>query len=208
MSRWFALAAALGLVAYAVLSFALMALAPEQAWTVLALFGPLLATLAANAWQRRHGPTLLACALLAGVLVWVWQRGGVDVNRLYVLQHGAIHAFFGWVFGLTLRPGNTPLITAMAMRLHSHALSEPERRYTRRLTLAWTLFFAAMVLVSLALYALAPWGWWSFFCTVLTPAAALAGIAGEVLWRRWRHPEFEQVPMRRVWQIWREQGAA
>jgi len=51
--------AGLGLVAYSLLSWWLMAHAPAQPWTVLALFGPLLAGLAVAGVQRRHGPTLL-----------------------------------------------------------------------------------------------------------------------------------------------------
>ncbi|MFT3817425.1 MAG: hypothetical protein QM750_07350 [Rubrivivax sp.] len=205
MSRWGMAAAGLGLAAYSLLSWALMAWAPDHAWTVLALFGPLLAGLALAGLQRRHRPTLAACALLALLLLWVWQRGGVDVNRLYVLQHAAIHALLGWTFGITLRPGATPLITAMAVHVHAQPLSAHERAYTDALTRAWTLFFVAMIAVSLALYLLAPWAWWSFFCTVLTPAAAVAGFAVEYAWRRWRHPEFQPVSVQRAIRAWKEQ---
>jgi uncharacterized membrane protein len=93
----------------------------------------------------------------------------------------------------------------MAGRLHASPLSAAERRYTRRVTAGWALYFGAVIALSLALYALAPWPAWSFFCTVLTPAAAVSGLAGELLWRRWRHPEFEQVSLRRALRAWREQ---
>jgi uncharacterized membrane protein len=208
MSRWGMAAAGLGLLAYSLLSWALMAWAPDHAWTVLALFGPLLAGLALAGLQRRHRPTLAGCAVLALLLVWVWQRGGVDVNRLYVLQHAAIHALLGWTFGITLRPGATPLITAMAARVHALPLSARERAYTDALTRAWTLFFVGMIAVSLALYLLAPWAWWSFFCTVLTPAAAVAGFVVEYAWRRWRHPEFQPVSVQRAIRAWKEQQAS
>jgi hypothetical protein len=87
-----------------------------------------------------------------------------------VLQHAAIHALLGWTFAITLRGGATPLITALAERVHAQPLSAGERAYTRRADPAWVGFFVGMIGVSLALYALAPWSWWSFFCTVLTPA--------------------------------------
>lgn len=208
MSTWGLAAAGLGLLAYSVLSWGLMAQAPDRAWTVLALFGPLLAALALAGWQRRHVPTLAGCAVLALVLLWVWQRGGVDVNRLYVLQHAAMHAVLGWVFAITLRPGSTPLITAMAERVHAEPLPPAVRAYTRRLTRAWALYFAAMIVGSLLLYAVVPWAWWSFFCTVLTPAAAVAGFVGEHVWRRWRHPDFERVSMQRAIRAWRERQAS
>ncbi|GAB1390662.1 MAG: hypothetical protein AMXMBFR78_16480 [Rubrivivax sp.] len=199
-------AAGLGLAAYSALSWWLMAYAPEHAWTVLALFGPLLAGLALAGLQRRHAPTLTACAVLAALLLWVWQRGGVDVNRLYVLQHAAIHALLGWSFAITLRPGARPLVTLLAERVHSQPLEPALRAYTRRVTLGWSLFFAAMIVASLLIYALAPWAWWSFFCTVLTPLAALLAFVGEYGWRRLRHPEFEPVSMHSAIRAWREHG--
>lgn len=204
MSGWVVVAAGVGLLAYSLLSWSLMAWAPDRAWTVLALFGPLLAGLGLAGLQRRHRPTLAGCAVLAVVLVVVWQRGGVDVNRLYVLQHAAIHALLGWTFAITLRPGSTALITAMAERVHPQPLTAGERSYTRALTQAWVLFFVGMIMLSLMLYALAPWSWWSFFCTVLTPLAAVAGFVVEFFWRRWRHPDFAPVSMRRAVQAWRE----
>jgi uncharacterized membrane protein len=204
MGRWNALAVGAGLMAYSLLSYGLMTHAPEHPWTVLALFGPLLLALGVAGWLRRHLPTLLGCGVLALLLLAVWRRGGGDLNRLYVLQHAALHAVFGWGFAVTLRPGATPLITALAERLHAQALSADERRYTRRVTAGWALYFVAMIGVSLALYALAPWPAWSFFSAVLTPVAAVAGFVGELLWRRWRHPEFEQVSVRRAIRAWRE----
>jgi uncharacterized membrane protein len=204
MSTWGVAAAALGLAAYSLLSWGLMARAPDRAWTVLALFGPLLLALTLAGAQRRHAPTLVGCAALAVLLVAVWWRGGVDVNRLYVLQHAAIHAVLGWGFAITLRAGATPLITALAERVHAAPLTPAMRAYTRRVTRFWVFFFAGMIALSLLLYALAPWGWWSFFCTVLTPLAAVAAFVAEFAWRRWRHPDFEAVSMRSALQAWRE----
>jgi uncharacterized membrane protein len=206
MAGWALAAAGLALLAYSVLSWALMTWAPNHAWTVLALFGPLLIGLGLAGLQRRHGPTLLACAVLAVVLGLAWQRGGVDVNRLYVLQHAGIHALLGWVFAITLRPGGKALITTMAERVHPEPLSPGERVYTRALTRAWVVFFAGMVVASLSLYALAPWSWWSFFSTVLTPVAAGSFFVVEYVWRRWRHPDFMPVSMRRAMQAWRDHG--
>jgi uncharacterized membrane protein len=206
MTAWGAAAAGLGLLAYSVLSWALMAYAPDRAWTVLALFGPVLVALALVGLHKRHLPTLAGCVALGLLLLWVWMRGGVDVNRLYVLQHAVMHALLGWTFASTLRPGHLAMITAMAERVHPDPLTPAVRAYTRSLTVAWVLYFAAMVVVSLALYATAPWPWWSFFSTVLTPIAAVAFFVGEYAFRRWSHPEFERVSMQRALQAWRQHG--
>lgn len=193
MAGWRIAALGLALAAYAVVSHRLMSDMPERAWTVAVLFGPLLAAVAIGGWQRRHGPTLAACAAGAAVLAAVVAQGGVtDVKRLYVLQHAAIHALLAWSFAATLRPGSTPLITAVASRVHEH-FPPAMQAYTRGLTLAWVLYFVAMIALSFLIYGLAPWPWWSFYCNLVTPVAAGAMFVLELAWRRWRHPEFERV---------------
>lgn len=195
MPSWRIVAAAAALTGIALLSYALMAYAPDRPWTVAALFGPLLLALAVGGWVRRHVPTLVGCAALALLLVWLVLRGGgVDVNRLYVLQHAAIHASLAWTFAMTLRPGSTPLITLMAERIHE-VFTPAMRDYTRWLTRAWVLFFLGMIVVSLAIYAFAPWPWWSFFCNVLTPVASVGFFVGEYIVRYRRHPEFERATL-------------
>ena len=151
-------------------------------------------------------PLLAACAAGVALLALALARGGViGIDRLYVLQHAGIHLALAFSFGLTLRAGSTPLITAMAQTLHEQFTPEM-RAYTRWLTGLWTAYFAAMVGVSLALYALAPWPWWSLFGNVLTPLAAAALFVGEHLLRYRRHPEFERVSLRAVAAAWRRRG--
>lgn len=202
MSSWRVVAAGAALAAYAALSHTLMVHAPDQPWTVAALFAPLLLAVAAGGLQRRHVPTLAFCAALAALLVLVVARGGVqDIHRLYVLQHAGVHLALATVFAATLRPGQTPLITLIASRVHRE-FTPAMHAYTGRLTVVWLAYFVGMVGVSLALYALAPWSWWSLFCNVLTPLAAAGLFVLEYLWRYRRHPEFERASLATAWQAW------
>jgi uncharacterized membrane protein len=197
--------AALG--AYAIVSHQLMVHAPDRPWSVAALFGPLWAAVALGAWLRRHRPTLLACAVALTLVVTVVARGGVeDIHLMYVLQHAGIHAALAWAFGLTLRAGSVPLITAVAERVHD-TLTPALRQYTRRLTQLWAAYFAGMIAFSLLLFATAPWPWWSLYCNVATPLAVLALFVGEHLWRRLSHPEFERVSLLRVLHAYRQHHA-
>ena len=208
MPSWRLVAAALALAGYAWLSYALMVHASDHPWAVAALFGPLLLAIGFTGWRRRHRPTLAVCAGLFVALATVVARGGVDdVHRMYVLQHAGIHLALAWVFGVSLRAGETPLITALARQVHREFTPDMQA-YTRRLTGAWVGFFLAMVLISWATYGLAPWPWWSLFCNVFTPLAAIGFFVVEhVLRYRW-HPEFERASLSAAWQAWRRHSSA
>jgi uncharacterized membrane protein len=204
-ARWLAGAAAIAALAFS--SHWLMVHAPDRAWTVAALFGPLLAALAVAGWKKRHAPTLGFCAAAAALLAIVVARGGVaDVSRLYVLQHGAIHLVLAWSFAMTLRGGATPLITMLAGRVHATPITPAMQAYTRRLTAVWAGYFVAMIAASLLIYALLPWPVWSFFCNLFTPASAGALFVGEYLWRYRRHPEFERASIAAAVRAYRATG--
>jgi uncharacterized membrane protein len=178
--------------------------APDRPWSVAALFGPLWMAVAYSGWVRRHLPTLALTGAAFVAVVAVVARGGVeDIHLMYVLQHGGIHIALAWAFAHTLRAGSVPLITAVAERVHE-TLTTAMRHYTRWLTQLWAMYFVAMLAVSLLLYTLAPWPWWSLFCNVLTPLAVAVLFVGEHLWRRWRHPEFERVRLLSAVQAFRQ----
>ena len=204
------LAALTALVVYALLSNWLMVHRAQEPGTLALLFGPLLLAVGGMGWARRQWLTLVACAALLALLIAVVLRGGVvDAQRLYVLQHGAIHLALAWTFGMTLRAGEKPFITALAEGLHGR-LGQPFTPalalYTRGVTALWTGYFGAMVGVSALLYTLAPWPWWSLYCTVLTPLLAAALFVAEYLWRYQRHPDFPRVTMRAAFDAYQRSG--
>jgi uncharacterized membrane protein len=188
-------AAGLALAAYALLSHVLMVVAGDKPWAVAALLGPLVLAVAGVAWQHRHLPTLLLCTAVLGWLAWVGASGQAQsINRLYLLQHAGIHFALGCAFGFTLRPGATPLITALAAREHG-TMTPVKALYTRHVTAVWAGYFGVMVVLSLALYAWAPWWVWSMFANLATPLAAI-GLFVVEYWLRYRlHPEFERASM-------------
>lgn len=210
MPAWQLVLAAAGLAAYALVSHWLTVNAAAQPWALAALFGPLLLAAAGGGWMRRHGPTLAWCAAaVAGLVAVVWRGGVRDVNRMLVLQHAGIHLALAWSFAITLRPGASALIEALAERVHP-VFPPAMRAYTRGLTRLWVGYFLGMVVLSLAIYALAPWPWWSLFANLITPLAVAVMFVGEHGLRRWLHPEFERATLRGAIHAWREfnRGAA
>jgi uncharacterized membrane protein len=202
------LAAASGVALYAVVSHWLMVHAALNPWAVAVLFGPLLLALAAGAWAASQRWLLVLCALGVLLLAAVVRGGGVQqMNLLYVLQHAGIHLALALTFGMTLRAGATPLISGLAASVHQH-FTPAMQAYTRWLTGLWCSYFLGMVVVSAAIYLLAPWSWWSFFCNLLTPIFAVLLFVVEHLLRYRRHPEFERVSMRSAWLAYQRRGGA
>jgi uncharacterized membrane protein len=205
MPSWRALAVALALAGYALLSHLLMVIAADRPWAVVVLLGPLLLGVSAMAVQQRHLPTMMACIVAAsGLWAYVSAHEGLHrIEHLYVLQHAGIHFALGFVFATTLRRGATPLISTFALRVHRTVTPEL-LHYTRQVTRAWSLYFAAMVALSLALFVAAPWWWWSVFANLVTPVAAVALFVGEYLLRYRLHPEFERVTLAQALQAYRD----
>lgn len=197
---------ALAVVAYEVLAHWLTVHAAASPWALVIVWGPLLLSLAGYAAARRRWWLLLAAI---GGLVFVAVAGSVsDLQRLYLFQHAGIHAVLGLVFAATLLPGRMPMITKVALRVHGGRMPEAKFAYTRRVTQAWVAYFAAMVAASLALYAWAPWAWWSAFANLVTPAAMVLMLVGEWRLRYWLHPEFERVPITTAMRAFRQAPAA
>lgn len=178
-------------VTYACVSHWMMIYHAAQPWAIVVLLGPLWLT-ALGLTGSRFGKAGLAVASLIGValfaLVMLGEAG--DTNRLYVLQHVGINALLcGW-FGASLRGGQLSLIGQFAERVHP--LSPAMRKYTAQVTLVWALYFAAMVVASIVVYARFSFAAWSVLANLLTPLLVGALFLGEYLLRYRLHPEFER----------------
>ncbi len=170
----------------------LMTRAPASPWNMVGVLAPMLAAVALGAWRAgQHwlgaASTLLLAALCAqAVLGWQLEPG-----LLYMAQHVGVNAMLGVAFGSTLRAGHTPLISTLARRVHRN-FTPDMAVYTRKCTLAWTLYFVGISAVSIALYAFAPFDTWAFFANLVSPLTVAVMFGGEYLLRYRLHPEFER----------------
>lgn len=147
--------------------------APAGRWLgILALaLSPLLIHLALVGWAEAAPPAPGASRIVTLGLV-----------AASALPHALVNAALLALFGLTLLPGREPLITALARTL-SGALSDEAVAYTRGVTWAWSLFFAAQLLVSPILFLAAPLPAWSFFVNVLNLPLVILMFAAEYAFR-------------------------
>jgi len=125
----------------------------------------------------------LSYVLLTGPYLW---HGLIAADGLW---HTSMNAFMLWFFARTLLPGRMPLISQVARHLEQGELSPATADYTRKVTLAWSLFFVAQLMGSALLYLLAPVATWSLFVNVLNAPLIALMFAAEYLIRLLFHPE-------------------
>jgi len=116
----------------------------------------------------------------------------VALAALNGVPHALINIFLAWIFGRTLRAGRESLITGFARRVHG-TLPAFMESYTRRVTLAWCLFFVAQVLVSAILFGAGSLDSWSLFVNVLGFPLIILMFVAEYLYRIVRFPRYPHV---------------
>jgi uncharacterized membrane protein len=160
---------------------------------------------------------------LVGAAYWWLSSVAQPVLPLY-LPPIIVPAFLACVFGNTLRPGRTPLISQL-IRLLQPPGEEPEPAvwsYARRLTATWTALFVALATFNLLLAALAePDGLlrasgidpglavshevWSLFTNLIEYLLVAAFFAIEYAYRRQKFP---RQPYRNMFDFLRRMAAA
>jgi uncharacterized membrane protein len=140
-------------------------------------------------WRSPRRFIMLGALVLSCIALWaVWPVLEHHYGLVYWLQHVGMQLILLMAFGRTLIAGRQPLCTRFAELVHA-PLTPQHEIYARQVTVAWTLFFAAMVLVSTSLFFLAPLATWSFFANFLTLPLVVLMFVAEYWVRRWVFPE-------------------
>ena len=135
----------------------------------LLAIGPLGLFALVFAWRSAHRVAgLLAWLLTAAVIAAQWHQLKAQFVWVYLLQQVGIYGLLGLTFGRTLALNRVPLCTQMALRVHG-ALNAGALRYTRLVTVAWTLFFAVTTAMLIFLFLAAPLKIWSVFANFGIP---------------------------------------
>ncbi len=191
--RWTAVAAAgIGYSVLAHYSAATSVATTFPALGVAVSLAPALAILLVLAWRS---PRRLAVGLLCagvGLLLWgFWGALERNFSWVYFLQHAGTNLMLAAVFGVTLARGRQPICTRFAKVVHGGLTSELVR-YTRQVTLVWTLFFLTVSLASTLLFLFAPIEAWSVFANFLTLPLVLLMFVAEYLVRLRKLPHLEK----------------
>ena len=141
--------------------------------TMLAVL-PITAIAFSLAWRSPRRVLMLAFLGFAlAVLGGSWGMLQQHFGWLYFFQHVGTHLALGLMFGLTLLNGRQALCSRFAVAIEHGILSPVVSRYTRQVTVAWTIYFVLMAVTSTLLFCLAPIEDWSIFANFLTPLLLL-----------------------------------
>lgn len=127
-------------------------------WPSLALIYAMLALLILDALFSKKYVYLLLCGVSLVLAVYFAEQGQLILNSYPVFIIGGLFV----LFGKTLLPGETPIITSLA-RLLEKDLSDRRTRYTRVVTQVWVGIFFCMLVESLVLSIYASQYTWSLF---------------------------------------------
>ena len=189
---WVALAvvgsAALALLAHA----ALIDRLPARVGAAVALV-PIALVVAWLLRRSRHRAiAFVALVALAAAAAVFWG----DIERhfpdVFFVEHVGGNLLLAFVFGRTLVGANEPLVTRFARILHP-VLPPEVVRYTRRVTLAWTILFLTLVALSCTLYFAGMPAAWSVLANIVNPVAIVAMFVIEYAVRLRALPDWERV---------------
>lgn len=182
---------ALVVIAYAVLAHVSNATPGNESLGAILAIAPLWLAAVILAWRsgwRRLG--LLACALAALLAYARWDDIRHHFALLYLIQQSGAYGLLGISFGRSLGQARVPLCTRFATLVHG-SLSDAATRYTRRVTVAWTVFFAVMSSALLIIYMAAPLAVWSVFANFCTAPLVALMFIGEYLVRHRVLPDMQ-----------------
>jgi uncharacterized membrane protein len=137
-----------------------------------------MAQIAAIAWfATRRLLAVAAAALIASVGLFALHLPPVATGLVTVgLSHFTAYAALLCWFAPSLREGSEPVITGFARQMRK-TMPPAVERYTRAVTIAWCVFFAAQILISITLALTGDTGAWLAFVTVWSlPSVAIMAL--------------------------------
>ncbi len=108
---------------------------------------------------------------------------------LWVAALPQVFCYLGllWLFGRSLIGAREAILTRFARFVHGD-ISAEIARYTRQITIFWSLFFAAMAITSVSLLVFVSADAWLFFANVLNFPLLVCAFLAEYACRSMRFP--------------------
>jgi len=173
-----------GLVAYSVLSHYSTSHPQARDLGAMLALAPMLIGAVVLIWRWTGAPqAVLAAAAACYLLSFYWPLLTQNFTAIYLLQECGFYAILAAGFATSLQRGRVPLCTRLADKVHG-PLSAQELRYTRRVTVAWLVFFLLNIALSVLLFEFASLRHWSLFVNFCSIPLVLLMFAAEYAVRR------------------------
>ena len=199
--------AVVAVVAYQLLAHHAVATPGEHGLGLaMALVPPLAIALAAAARSAHPGWLLPLWALAAAALWAVRTPLALHFEWGLYLEHVSFNLGMALLFGRTLARGRVPLCSQFASMIHG-SLTPAVARYTRQITVAWTVFFVAIATVSTLMFAAAPIVAWATFANYLALPLVGAMFVAEHACRRLALPRERRSGMLDAIRAYRQSSA-
>jgi uncharacterized membrane protein len=143
----------------------------------------LVITFSLKTTSRLVGISSLLIFCIVSWFAWslVRQHTGLIFWMLDITLMSGLLVTFGW----TLQRDQKPLCVHFAEMINGGELPVEHERYAHKVTVAWVVFFAMMIIASTVLFFMAPLATWSFFVNFLTlPLVALMFVVEFIVRRR------------------------
>ncbi|MHB1530727.1 COG4648 family protein [Acidithiobacillus sp.] len=135
---------------------------------VVSAFAPAIIILLFMSWNARYRIVGFSCIIAGCVALWHYRNILVPyLTWANMIQRSGIFALLTAVFGLTLLPGHIPMVSRIAELIHG-SLSDRLLLYTRRVTMAWAIFFATMTGLPLIIFLFIPQQLWFLFTNIIS----------------------------------------
>lgn len=184
-------AVVVAIIAYSGLSHYSNSHAPARDLATGLALAPMLALGAVLAWRSLGAVLAVMSAILTAFLLFeFWPALTRNFSVLYFVQQFGFYVLMALSFGTTLIAPRVPMCTMMADKIHG-PLTPQELRYTRQVTVAWTIFFVLNMLATWLLFQFAPLKVWSIFVNFASLPLLALMFLGEYLVRRQILPQVQ-----------------
>ena len=153
-------------------------------WSVMYLLGIFGVFFIKAIVTRKHYLVLImACVLIVGVALVLQEQSKV----IMYLPPIMINLGLLYIFGRSLERDQVPLITRYA-EIIDGTLNQEIKRYTKRVTIAWTILFLIMLIESIGLALFASEEIWSLFTNFINYGVVILMFIAEYLYRYTVYP--------------------
>lgn len=151
------------ILAYAILANYTLQSKQNSDFGALVVLLPIMVTFIILALRSKHRALMIGLIILTSPLFWLaWTQIKAHYDVIYWLIHESLQFVLLTTFARTLTPDQQPLCAQFAQIVHG-TLSPELTDYTRKVTIAWSLFFACVMVISTFLFFSYPIKVWSIF---------------------------------------------